>query len=324
MPHTEDVQILDNSKKTKIGLYKTYAPITLEVFLLTTATLFMLFPSHITPLGLLLLSVQAILRRKRTGHWLLWSPFTPAISLLLVMSLVGVAVAPDKALGLNRLSVLLLGVATFYTVAEFIRSVQDMIRIAVIIIGLGVVVACLSLIVTGWPVGVLVKSSSILEYMPLLLHLPNSGVPTFHEGVSPRLVGGTMAFLLPLALSMLVWGQGKALRIFSGLSALVIAFPLVLSQSPQAYLGLIMALALMLAWHFPRSLLVQIPLAFAVVFTWQQSRWQLSPPLVERLEIGIAARFTIWPKACLMIRDMPITGSGLNNFPVMDMNMNVL
>ncbi len=260
----------------------------------------------------------ATLRHNRPGQRLVEPLWAWIVTLLLVTAIIGAAVAPDKALALNRLSLLMLGVVVFYTITLLIRSAQDVNKVTLVLMGLSIGVAGLSLVVTNWSMGVLVRSLPVAGNIPLLLDLPNSGVPKPYAGVNPRLIGGTMAFLLPLSLSVAFWGERNRLRLFAGLASLVVTLPLLLSQSPQAYLGFGLALAVLVAWRFPRSVLVQIPVGLAVVFTWWRWRWWLSDALVERLEIGIVARFPIWAKAWLMIRDMPFTGSGLNNFPVMD------
>ncbi|HRQ42066.1 MAG TPA: tetratricopeptide repeat protein [Chloroflexota bacterium] len=290
-----------------------------ELILLVAATPFLLFPSYVALFGLILLSAQTVLRRARTGRWVsVPSSWTMLVIVLLVTAMIGAAIAPDKALSLNRLFVLVLGIAVFYTIAGIIDSARDITKVALVVISLGVGMAGLSLVVTNWSMGVLLKDMSVLPEVPLLWNLPNSGVPKSYEGVNPRLIGGAMAFFLPLSLSMVLWGQGKRLQTFAGLVSLVVALPLALSQTPQAYLGFGLALAVIVAWRFPRSLLLEIPVALVVIITWWRWRWWLSEALVDRLELGIAARFPIWSKAWLMIRDMPFTGSGLNNFPVMD------
>lgn len=289
-----------------------------ELILLVVAAPFLLFPGRMVVFGLILLVIQAVLRRKRTGLWLSAPPWAVVGGLLLVTAVMGVVMAPDKAFALNRLSMLVLGIAVFYTIVSIIGSAQAVTKVALVIIGLGVGVAGLSLFVTNWSAGALVKNWPLLADIPLLWNLPNSGVPKSYEGVNPRLIGGVMAFLLPLSLALAFWGQGKMLRVFAGLSSLVLAWPLILSQTPQAYLGLGLALVTLVAWRFPRSLLLQIPAALALVYTWWRWRWWLPDALVERLELGITARFPIWSKAWLMIQDMPFTGSGLNNFPIMD------
>jgi hypothetical protein len=72
----------------------------------------------------------------------------------------------------------------------------------------------------------------------------------------------------------------------------------------------------MLAWRWPRSLLVLVPLAGALVAGWLLWHWGLPPGLVERLQLGINARLKIWTAAVRMLWDMPFSGVGLNNFPL--------
>jgi putative inorganic carbon (hco3(-)) transporter len=241
------------------------------------------------------------------------------VGLLVVTAFIGLAVSLDTSLSLNRLSMLVVGVIVFFLVIRVAHSVRMLERISFGLIAVGCLVAVFSLFATDWSMGVLIPLPAIYGRIPLLVHnLPGSGVPQFSEGLNPRLVAGTMAFLLPLPLAWATYGQRRRLRWLGWLSAGVMAVPLVLSQSPQGFLGLGLALGVMWVWCKPRRLGIVLAIAVALSVTWVLYRWWLPELLIHRLEIGIAARLGIWPKAWLMIRDMPFTGAGLNNFPIAD------
>ncbi len=91
-----------------------------------------------------------------------------------------------------------------------------------------------------------------------------------------------------------------------------------LSQSPQGFLGAGLGLAVILVIRWPGTALGIFPAALATALAWSRYQWWLPPALVERISRGIAARLLIWPRAVAMIRDMPFTGMGLNNFPRID------
>jgi len=287
----------------------------LEVALCIAAIPIIAIPSRIWLLGLALLDVQAILRRLRTGRWLPSTPMDLPIGVLLLTAFVGLFISPDMLVSLHYLSVLVLGVATFYTMADLIGSERDVLRAALglVLLGVGLVVSFLPF--TNW------EGVPLVADWPLLSdRLPSWPLPALDlsyewlKPLNPRATGGTMAVFLPLPLALALFGEGRKWRWLGGGAALVIAFLLVMSQSPQGLLGVIAAVALMLAWRAPWTLLAQVPLALVAWVTWWAYRWWLPEALVRRLEYGLSARLAIWPAAVMMLRDLPFTGIGLNTF----------
>lgn len=238
------------------------------------------------------------------------------IALISATALLGLAISPDRALSLNRLSLLLLGVVSFQVIAALTRKRGGIIRSAILLILLGVGVAVFSLIVTNWSLGILVPIPALYERIPLLIPgLPGSGVPHHGEGVNPRVVAGAMAVFLPLAAALAVHGSRFRVRLFGALSTLVIAFPLFLSQSPQGFLGVGLGMAVVLFWNRPKAALALVPLAVGLAWAWWAHRWWLPPALAQRLTMGLLARIRIWEGAVAILRDVPFTGLGLNAFP---------
>jgi tetratricopeptide (TPR) repeat protein len=287
----------------------------LEVALCIAAIPIIAVPSRIWLLGLALLDLQVLLRRLRTGRWLPSTPMDLPIGVLLLTAFVGLFISPDMLVSLHYLSVLVLGVATFYTMTDLIGSEHGILRAALGLILLGVGLAVSFLPFTNW------EGVPLVADWPLLSNrLPSWPLPAIDlsfewlKPLNPRATGGTMAIFLPLPLALALFGEGKKWQWLGGGAALVIAFLLVMSQSPQGLLGLIVAVALMLAWRAPWTLLAQVPLALVAWMTGWAYRWWLPEALVRRLEIGLSARLAIWPKAVMMLRDMPFTGTGLNTF----------
>lgn len=262
-------------------------------------------------------------------------------SLLLLTALLGALVAPDKTLALNRLAVYAAGGLVFVLAAwgGATRSRQMGIasrrkdapgeaedrdggspllsRGAVLILLGGVAAAVLSLLVTDWAAGELLPGLPLAGRFPLILRLPGSGVPNPANGANPRMVAGAMALFLPLAFSLALFARRPALRLLGGLAGLTLLFPLYLSQSPQGLLALAAGMGLALALRFPWSLIPQLGLALLAALAWRLWQWGLPPELIQRLGAGVQSRLEIWPVALLMLRDMPFSGGGLNNFPVL-------
>jgi putative inorganic carbon (hco3(-)) transporter len=290
--------------------------ILIEIALYLVAFPLLLFPGPAAPLGFVLLAIQALVRRYRTGRWLPATPFNFPILLFLMTALLGLLVSPDRGLSLNRFWVLLLGIATFYTLVGLVRRPEHFLNAAVLFFGLGVCLAVASLLVTDWTEGALQAPYSLAQRLPLLFHLPGSGVPNPADGVNPRIVAGTLALFLPLALAWALFGEGKSLRLLGALAVIPLALPLVLSQSPQAYLALVLALSMMFAFWLPWLLIGEALLAAALSLSWHSWRGIFSAQLVSRIVFALQSRLEIWRRAVLMLRDMPFTGSGLNAFPV--------
>lgn len=288
----------------------------LEAAAFFLAAALLLFPGKAAPLGVVLLAGQAGLRRQRSGRWLPKTSISMPLVLLALTALLGCLVSPAPELSLNRLYVLILGMAAFYTILDWGRKPEQLLQAAILIILLGVGIALISLVVTDFEAGSLGKSYGLTSRFVMLIRLPGSGVPNPAEGVNPRGVAGSMAFFIPLAFSLAIFGQGWKLKVLGLLSLLPLGLPLVLSQSPQGYLSAAVGIGLVLAWRYPWTLLIQIPAAIASVIAWQNWHWWLSPAVVSRLEIGIFARVEIWRRGFLMLRDLPFSGSGLNAYPV--------
>lgn len=289
-----------------------------EITLFTLAIPFLLFPGRVVFIGLILIIFQIFLRRIRTQHWFPESSLTNVIMILLGMVLISVLVSPALSLSLNRFWLVLLGMATFFTTLDFAKSEAKAITLGIVLCVVATIVAVLSLVVTDWSGAVLVEQTAPAASLPFLLRLPGSGVPTPLQGVNPREVAGSIVLLLPLPLCLALFGQGKRLRWLGLLTSLVLAIPLVLSQSPQGVLSLALAGTVVVAWKKPKALVVVFILFIVVAVTWLKWRWWLPEMLVERLELGISARLEIWPRAWMMIRDMPFSGGGLNAYPVLD------
>jgi tetratricopeptide (TPR) repeat protein len=237
----------------------------------------------------------------------------------LASCLVGALLAHDTTLAFNRLRWVLAGEAIFFSAALWGQSARRLRWGVGGLLALGVGAALLSLGTTDWRAGQLVRLPALeglYDHLPVLMRLAGSGVPNAAKGANPRMVAGTMALFLPLALTSALFGRGRRLRLLAGLSTAVLLFPLLLSQSPQGLLALGLGGGLALALVWPKSLALQLFAAGAAAGLWQTAAGTLPAGLAQRLLTGVTARLRIWPTALVMARDAAFTGSGLNNFPV--------
>jgi len=297
-----------------------------ELLLLAAATPFLLFPGKWTPIGLALIAVAWACRWVATGHLSARTAMDVPIILLLIMT--GVSLIPSVALdlSLNRMSIIILGVALFYGMANGLHSERHIHYMGIALVVVGLVVAVVGLLGTDWEIGALIEVPALYGRLPgpLIRGLPGSGVIEEYDLINPRVTAGALAILLPVPLAYLVFGQGRKLRLLSGGTALVMAAVLLLTQAPQGFLGLAAALFLIGVWR-SRWVLLSLPLGLAGIFAaWhlldlsQVLDGWLTPATTEALDFAIRSRVVNAARGVGMIRDMPYSGVGLNTFPVVE------
>jgi putative inorganic carbon (HCO3(-)) transporter len=297
-----------------------------ELLLLALATPFLLFPGIWTPIGVTFIALAWACRWIASGRLSVRTAMDIPIILLLIMTGVSLIPSVDLDLSLNRFWIYILGVALFYGMVNGLHSERHVHLMGIGLVLVGLVVALVSFVGTDWKIGILVEIPAIYDRLPgpLIRGLPGSGVLEEYDLVNPRLVAGTLAILLPVPLAYLILGQGWKPRLLSGLTALMMMAVLLLTQAPQGFLGLAVALALIVVWWSRWALLgVALGLGGLIVawrfFDAQQrvSSW-LAPQAIEVLDFGVYSRVVDGAWGVAMIRDMPYTGIGLNTFPVVN------
>jgi hypothetical protein len=297
-----------------------------EIVLLCLATPLLLFPGIWSLAGLAIIALTWGCRRVARGAFSARTAMDVPIVLLLVFSCISLLPSVDLALSLNRMCVLVLGVALFYGTVNGIHDQRSLQALGTGLVLVGLAVALISLLSADFQAGRLIKLPVVYEHLPppLIRGLPGSGVLQQYDLVNPRLVAGTLAILLPIPLAYLALGHGKKLRLLSGLAASVMLGVLALTQSPQGLLGLGAAVLLMvLLWN--RWSLLALPLgAGALLLASRYIGFQqflgrlLGPEGMDSLLFNLNSRFVNGARGVGLIRDMPYTGSGLNNFPILD------
>jgi hypothetical protein len=250
------------------------------------------------------------------------------VPIILLLIMTGVSLIPSVALdlSLNRMSIIILGVALFYGMANGLHSERHIHYLGMVLVLVGLSVAVVGFLGTDWEIGALIEVPALYGRLPgpAIRGLPGSGVIEEYDLINPRVTAGALAILLPVPLAYLVFGQGRKLRLLSGCTALGMAGVLLLTQAPQGLLGLAAALFLIGLW-WSRWFLVSIPLVLGGLFmaarvaAAQQGplAW-MSPETIDILQFGIQSRLANGARGLGMIRDMPYTGVGLNTFPVID------
>ncbi len=291
-----------------------------ELLCLLLAPLF-LFPGPWTAVAAAAVVLLWVARLLTTGHLTLPTPMDGALVLLVVTALIGRAVSVDAAMSQAKFWGIFYQVALFYAVVNGLRGRQQILRFTGLLLGLIIVVAALSLVGTDWESARMLDLPALYERLPRLVRgLPGSGVPVASDLFHPREVGATLALLLPVPVALLLFGRNGPLRWLSLLAIVACALPLLLSESLQAGLGLAVALCLLAAWRSRRFLLALpaglIALAGAVLAYGPQRAATSLLSMDHLLGVAVVLRWDIWSRAWAMVRDMPLTGVGLNTYPL--------
>lgn len=282
------------------------------------------------------------------ARWVVWrSPFSAKplglpMLLILVMAAQSLYPSVDLSLSLPKLYGIVLGVAIYFGVANGVRSPRwwwvGMALLMVAAVG----VAAVGLVGTSW-LDKLPGSAAVYSQIPRLI----SSIPSSFgsiAGIHPNEVGGTLAFLLPIPLGLLLWSIGLrrggsrtapvgvgvtsraagpcALPYVSAVSLLTAGPVLVLTQSRSALMGTAVAVAVLLAlrWRRVGYLLAAVALvgtiALAVIGPQRVYDWAVQLDQASRTGGStLASREEVWNRALYMIQDFPFTGIGLNTFP---------
>ena len=247
----ERVHLLSSAQIKLRGVQPLEIWLLAEWLLLITATPLLLFPGRWSIIGILLLLLAWVTRKRVTGWWRVPTLADPAIALILFMTAVGVMVSVDSALSLNRAMVLLLGWLLYESTVVTVVQVGVNQRLFVLFCLLGFVLAALGLTMTDWAAGILIPIPGVYDYLPQInLNLPGSGVP--HSGglFNPRTVAGGAVLLWPINGVLAISGAGLPgwQRLFHALIALLLIGLIFLTQSPQGLLAFGASLLLLLFW----------------------------------------------------------------------------
>ena len=246
----------------------------------------------------------------------------PAIGIL-AMALVGTAVSPDRAVSLQKLSGIVVGVLALAAVQAHGRSAGGFAAATIVFVALATVAVA---------AGGAALLPAVTEMLPSRAALQRT-VPA--ATVHPNGVAGLVLMVLPglllLVMSRAVWIRAEAalapryrtrwtrpMVLRAGAAALCLAMlaTLVASRSRSGIVGLVAAIALALglrlvagrpsrrAWIAVSAALVAANLTIGAIAIYTGSR----------LSSDLATRVDIWNRAVMMIGAFPLTGVGLNAF----------
>jgi putative inorganic carbon (HCO3(-)) transporter len=207
---------------------------------------------------------------------------------------------------------LLVGVGFYYSIVNWADSAQ---RVRLMLFGAllsGLVLALGGLATTRWQV-----YRAKIPFIPATLyeHLPTLASDTIHANV----MGGILAFLLPIALAILLfsWRTLRGAERFLVVASLLgMSSTLLLTQSRGALLALAGVLLILPLLRWRKGWLL-LPLAFlAVAATIQLFTLPILLDILTADDTlsGFDGRLEIWSRALYLIQLFPLTGVGMGTF----------
>jgi len=288
----------------------------------------LLFPHGLLPwVGLGLIALGWIMCGITTGRWLVRTPLDLPVATILLTALVGLCASSDLALSAPRIYGILLGIAVYYATVRAVTARP------IFWLGIGLLVACIIPVAAIGAVGVHWPSKFpalgvVYNQIPHLITevQATSGAASYFN---PNELGGTLVFLVPLPLALLL-GGGLPPIVWPGvaLAALVGVLEVALAASRTSYgtVAVLVVVLLIWRWRWRGFALVLVLMAASVFAVF---RFAVLPPDFSRsidafdggLNVGkalaslpLSGRQPIWSAALGVIRDFPFTGAGLNTF----------
>jgi putative inorganic carbon (hco3(-)) transporter len=285
-----------------------------------------LFPRAFWAPALLLVPALWLARRAARGRCMPRTPLDAPLASMLGMALVSLVITPNLAGSIPRVTTLLLGVGLFYALAD-LPAAPGVIGPALRWFALtGGALAVAGLLGANW-------ASKVPALAQVAAHVPGvlRGLSNARGGFNPNEVGGALLLTLPLqaALTFLAWrrpsmaGGSRVWRAAFTVALAVTLITLTLTQSRSALTGLLLAAAVAawLAWRRARlqlavALLLGLGLLAALAPQYLTPDNPVDPPSQSALTSlhTLHTRTEIWALAVDVIRDFPLTGTGMGAF----------
>jgi len=305
----------------------------LIIFLITiTLYAFLMVWDKIPIIGLAILGLFWFLYWKLCGRFKLATPIDLPIILILSFLLVSFYISVDKSLTLPKIFGVILGIAFFYLIINTLRRFQ----LNYVIIPTLVIIACgisvLGIIGSDWSGSNFFLPSKILNYLSMRSDLIQK--LTASGGIHVNTIGGVLTFFVPLLVSLL-WDGGSYYDglLESGhqprirqmwyrasvlLALFIVVAVVILTQSRGSILGCVIGVVALLIWRNNRFvILIPIILIALLVSIQVLSNGNIND-FITLLDTGedttLQVRFEYWKSVILLIRDFPLTGTGLGTY----------
>ncbi|MDO8670462.1 MAG: O-antigen ligase family protein [Dehalococcoidia bacterium] len=297
----------------------------LELGLLVAAIPLLLFPRGYLPwIGLGLLVGGWSLHGIATGMWFVRTPVDRPVAILSLMAMVGLYASVDLSLSMPKFYGIVLSIFVFYATVRLVSN-ERRFWVGIGLLALGVVaVSLIGLVGTDWSAGKFPGLQHVYNLVPRVIKSVQTSVGT-STGFNSNEVGGTLGFLLPLPVALVLRGSCSRLQKVALGTTILLGFGvLALSASRSSLVGITAAIICLLVWRWRRAgfvlvAVVLIGLGVAIKFDAPAIAGFLLKMDSVSATSGLGAlsgRPEIWQRAVYMIEDFPFTGIGLNTFPI--------
>lgn len=281
----------------------------------------LVFPNRYSAAALVVLPLAWLARLIARRRMLRRTPADWPLAGLLLMASISLYPSIDLALSRPKLYGLVLGLYLCTLLSEHVRPPLGRYALAAVLVVGGAAVALAGLVGTSWIVGKWPLVDAIYPRLPRLVTEVRTSAGALEGGFHPAEVGGTLALLLPCALGLLLFSRGWAVRLALGAASVVMLGTLALTVSRSALGGIMVALVVLAVLRWPRLALALPVVAVGLVATvWALGPQQVADSLLTvemAATLGTRGRLEIWSRALWLIEDFPLTGAGLNTFPVL-------
>lgn len=281
------------------------------IWVLAPILLLLLFPSALSFLGFLLVPIFFLCRRIALGSWFPYTRVNLFILIVLSMTSIGFAISPVRDLSVLTASTVIAGVTLLFFLVDQLQAPADFVRVAGILVFLGL---CLALLVP------LITEPSLDPLLGSLAFRISALVPKAPKLSNQNIVAGGLAIIAPMALALIAQRNSLRWRILGIIALPVIGFALLFLESRGALVALAAGFAVWLTLY-RRWVLPLIPLVVIGLLVLNAARHGPSIGQVLYGSIGSSKtgtfieRTVIWIQAAYLIRQSPLVGIGLGAYP---------
>lgn len=276
-------------------------------------------PQRDAVIGLIAIYLPVLVARY-IQHRRLWTntPFDEWCVAFIALCLINIEIAPYTPRGIVIFRPLL-GMALLLSCVEFARARGRLSPLLMAGLAGALLVGFLSVTAVNWQ-GKATLSPELNQFLPNLQEVP----PLWVGGFNPNEIGGVIALLLPFAAGVLLrlpGGDGRGwLRVLAAAAVALLLAGLALGQSLSALAGCAVGLVVVAmprgGWRWAALAGVIGLLTFQIAIAAAPSRViDLAKALSPRRDTNsLNHREVIWQSAVAMLRDHPLTGTGISNF----------
>jgi putative inorganic carbon (HCO3(-)) transporter len=277
------------------------------------------------------------------GELLPVTPLNPAILLLTIMAGVSAVVTPDLVGSLGKIAGLLFGIAVYFCTAQHTRTKSGLRGSLVLFSLAGLGVALVGLVGTNWLTTKIIGLNDLITRLPIRFR----GLPGAENGIHPYELAGALLWVIPVillaGLALVIepgWFINKdtkdklRFRQFSAWASFLIVIllidmgVLILTQSRGGYLAIFLTglvlLVLIPKWPgrwWSIGLLMANGIGGLILIL--QYGWKtILNQVISSMPLDVTTfsltslnwRVEIWSRAIWVIKDVPLTGLGMNIF----------